>query len=248
METVKNYLKGEFVFSALVLSIGLIISASLASYTFYKIRTFDNNISVTGSAKLAVVSDSVKWTSNFSRTVTERTMQKGYSDLTKDLLIIKNFLTDKGIKDDELTISPVFTNEVYKYNPSGDAGPREYTLMQTITVQGSDLKKITDLAKNTQGIINEGVLFSTQSPEYYYSKLAELRVSLLADAIKDAKARAEMLAKSGGRGIGPMRSASSGVVQVLAPNSIDVSDYGQYDTQSINKEVMVTVKASFVVN
>jgi hypothetical protein len=34
-------------------------------------------------------------------------------------------------------------------------------------------------------------------------------------------------------------------VQVLAPNSEDVNDYGTYDTSSINKEIMVTVKASF---
>lgn len=248
METVKNYLKGEFVFSAFVLSLGLIISASLASYTFYKIRTFDNNISVTGSTKTRVTSDSVKWTSNISRTVSESAMQKGYTEITKDLVIVKNFLSEKGIKEDELTISPVFTNEIYKYNPSGNSGPREYSLVQTITVQSSDVNKITELAKNIQGIINEGVLFSTQSPEYYYSKLSELRVSLLADAIKDAKARAEMLANSGGRGIGSMRSASIGVVQVLAPNSIEVSDYGQYDTQSIEKDVMVTVRASFAVN
>ncbi len=36
-----------------------------------------------------------------------------------------------------------------------------------------------------------------------------------------------------------------GVVQVLPPSSTEVSDYGAYDTSSIEKEVMVTVKASF---
>ena len=34
---------------------------------------------------------------------------------------------------------------------------------------------------------------------------------------------------------------------VMAPNSVDVSDYGQYDTSNVNKEVMVTVRASFAV-
>jgi hypothetical protein len=36
-----------------------------------------------------------------------------------------------------------------------------------------------------------------------------------------------------------------GLVQVMAPNSVEVSDYGMYDTSSIDKEIMVTVKASF---
>lgn len=242
----KDKLKGEFIFPAVVLSLGLVLSALIASYTFYKVRDLDNIISVTGSAKQRVTSDSVKWTSSISRTVTENSMQRGYSELAKDLLIVKKFFSDNGIGDEEISISPVFTNEIYKYSSSGDTGPREYTLTQNITIQSTDLKKITDMAKNTLSVINEGVLFSTQSPEYYYSKLSELRVSLLSDAVKDAKARAEMLSLSGGRGIGPMKSAASGVVQVLAPNSIEVSDYGQYDVMSIEKDVMVTVRASFV--
>ncbi len=81
--------------------------------------------------------------------------------------------------------------------------------------------------------------------EYYYSKLPDLRVSLLSDAVKDAKARAEQIAQGTGRGIGNVLSASNGVVQVISPNSVDVSDYGSYDTSSIEKDVMVTIKASF---
>ena len=45
--------------------------------------------------------------------------------------------------------------------------------------------------------------------------------------------------------IGTLRSASSGVVQVLPQGGIEISDYGSYDTQSMNKEVMVTVRATF---
>ncbi len=36
-----------------------------------------------------------------------------------------------------------------------------------------------------------------------------------------------------------------GVVQVLSEGSIDVSDYGTYDTSKIDKEVMITVKTTF---
>jgi hypothetical protein len=38
------------------------------------------------------------------------------------------------------------------------------------------------------------------------------------------------------------------VVQVLPVNSVDVSDYGSYDTQNIEKEISVTVRAAFVLN
>ncbi|MEI6296182.1 MAG: SIMPL domain-containing protein [bacterium] len=243
----KLFTKNELMFPAIILSIGFVMSASVVSDTFYKIRGLDNVISVTGSTKTRVTSDSVKWSSSISRTVTESNMKNGYSELSVDLSIMKKFFASKGIKDSEITISPVFTNEVYKYNSNGNTGPREFTLMQNITINSIDIPKITEMAKNTQDIIDKGVFFSNQSPEYYYSKLSDLRVNLLGDAIKDAKARAEILAGSGGRSVGAMKSAASGVVQVLAPNSIEVSDYGQYDTSSIDKDIMVTARASFIV-
>jgi len=34
-------------------------------------------------------------------------------------------------------------------------------------------------------------------------------------------------------------------VQVMPVNSVDISDYGNYDTSTIDKDVMVTVKTIF---
>jgi hypothetical protein len=137
-------------------------------------------------------------------------------------------------------------NEVYEQYPDSE---KKYNLMQNIKVESSDVDKVSELAKNTGPlVVSKGVLFSTNSLEYYYSKLPETRIELIGKAVEDAKARATELANAGGKKIGILKSASSGVVQVLAPNSIEVSDYGMYDTSSINKEIMVTVKASFEVN
>ncbi len=135
--------------------------------------------------------------------------------------------------------------EVYDYNNSG--APKRYTLQQTVTVDSTDVQKITNASKNAQELINQGVLISINPVQYYYSGLAEARVNLLGEAIKDAKARAGEIAKSNGQRVGKLKTASSGVVQVLSPNSVEVSDYGSYDTSTIEKDVMVTVRASFIV-
>jgi hypothetical protein len=228
----------------LILGLSIIISAGMGSFTFYKLRSMDY-ISTTGSAKKAVVSDKVKWSSYITRSIRQSTMKDGYIKLDADLKEVKNFLASNGIPLESIDISPVFMQEVYEQNPSTD---KKYNLIQNIEVQSTDVQKISDLSKNTNSLITDkGVLFSTNSLEYYYSKLPEARVELLADAVADAKARAEQLAKAGGKTIGVMKSASSGVVQVMAPNSVEVSDYGMYDTSKINKEIMVTVKTSFEV-
>ena len=237
MENNKNYL----VFG-LVLGLSLIISAGIGSFTFYKLRSMDY-ISSTGSAKKPVVADKAKWTSSISRQTTLSTLKAGYAKMDTDIKEVKNFLVQNGIAETSITISPVYMNEVYEQYPSTD---KKYNLVQNIEVNETDVNKIDNLSKNTTPlIVDKGVLFSTNSVEYYYSKLPEARVELLANAVADAKARAEQLAIAGGKNIGVLQSASSGVVQVMSENSVEVSDYGMYDTSKINKEIMVTVKASF---
>lgn len=240
-------IRNPIIISAGILALGFVVMAIIGAYTFYQVRSFDNTLSVTGSAKTRVTADSVKWTFNISRTVTEEAMQSGYAQLARDLVATKTFLTQRNVAESEVTISPVFMEEIYKYSPTGDTGPREYTLRQQVIVQSSDVERVTAIAKDTQELVNKGVRLSSQYPEYFYSKLADLRVSLLSDAVKDAKARAKEIAESSGQSVGSLKAASSGVVQVLSPNSVEVSDYGQYDTGSIEKDVMVTVRATFFV-
>ena len=116
-----------------------------------------------------------------------------------------------------------------------------------ITIESKDVSGTDALSKNINELAGKSVFISGNYLEFYVTSLPQLRVSLLADAVKDAKARAEQIASAGGQKVGALKAASSGVVQVLAPNSIEISDYGQYDTQSIEKDVMVTVRATFFV-
>jgi hypothetical protein len=232
----------RLLYAPLIIGVALVLATAIGSYTFYKIRSFDNTLSVVGSAKQKVTSDQVKWNPSITRTVPLDSLQTGYVLMNRDLQAVKAFLKAKGVLDAEITVMPVFFDKDYGYN--GQL-PTTYTLRQAIVINSSDVNKITAIAKDTTALINQGVIFSTMSLEYYYSKLADVRVALLSDAIKDAKARASKLAESSGKSVGQLKSAASGVVQVLAPNSIEVSDYGTYDTQSIEKEIMVTVRAAF---
>ncbi|MFA5750841.1 MAG: SIMPL domain-containing protein [Candidatus Paceibacterota bacterium] len=240
----ENNTKTNYTIFALILGLSLVASAIIGSATFYKLRSMDY-ISSTGSAKKAVISDKVKWSSNISRSVRESTIEEGYSKMETDLKEVKAFLIKNGIKEESIEVSPVYMNEVWEQNPSSE---KKYNLSQNIEIQSEEVEKIGEMAKNVSELVQKGILFSINSLEYYYSKLPEARVELLAEAVGDAKARAEQLAKAGGKKIGALKSASSGVVQVMSENSLEISDYGMYDTSKINKEIMVTVKASFEIN
>lgn len=225
-----------------ILGLSLIISAGIASFTFYKIRSGET-ITTTGSTKTAVKSDKAKWIINITRPTTQSTIKNGYAKIDEDTKEVKNFLMQNALTEEQITISPVYMYDIYEQYQTTE---KKYNLSQNIEVQSDDVSKIDLLAKNINSlVIDKGILISTSALEFYYSKLPETRVALLGDAVKDAKARAEELAKAGGKSVRVLKSASSGVVQVMSPNSVEVSDYGMYDTSKIDKEVMVTVKATF---
>ena len=232
------------IFFGLILGISLIISSFVIANTFLNVKKLDNVLSVSGSAKQKVVSDSARWTGNFSRSATADQIKSGYSQMKNDEKIIKDFFTSQGFGD-KIEISPVFMNEIYK---SDSNTPKEYNLTQNIEIKSDDVEKMKELAKNSSKLAESGIIFSTNPVEYYYSKLPDLRISLLPEAIKDAKNRADVIAKSSDKKVNSIKSVTMGVVQVMQVGTVDVSDYGSYDTSSIEKEVMVTVKTIFNLN
>ncbi len=235
----KNFMREPIVRAAAVLACGPIIAALIAGYAFYQIRAASDVITVTGSARETVTSDHAKWTLNVSARTGLYDQTTGYTALARGVADIKKKLADAGFTEVETNPSTVF--EQYGQN-SAITG---YQMSQDVVVQSSDVKKIQELANDTQKMQGSGYLVHTGAVEYTYTKLDLMRVSLLANAIKDASARAGAITKESGRSTGALKNASSGVVQVLPKNGVDISDYGSYDTQSIDKDVMVTIRAVF---
>ena len=232
----------KIIYVSIILGACLIISAVIASVTFYIVRTPEDTLSVTGSVRQSVTSDIAQWSGEFSRTVLTEDLKLGYDMMQIDQELVLDFFEDNGFSEEDVAISPVFMSQLYMYDPDA---PKENVLRQSVGIQSSDVDKITDMAKNTQELINKGVIFSTDSLEYYYSGLPDLRIELIPDAIKDARFRAEKIAEGSGKKIGSIKSAHLGVVQVLPVNSTEVSDWGTYDTSTIEKEVMIPVTVIF---
>lgn len=228
----------------LIVGIALIVAALAfgGCYFFAQSANSKDTLAVTGSAKTRVTSDQAKLVISLNRIAPATDLKTGYAEIAGDLKLTEALLKKNGMSGPTVLVSPVSMNQFY----DGNSGlPLRYQLYQTVTVQSDDVAKITAVSEQVPELAAQGAIVSVQSREYYYSKLPDLRVSLLTQAVQDAKARAEKIAEGTGRSVGSVQAASSGVVQVLAPDSVDVSDYGSYDTASVDKDIMVTVKASF---
>jgi hypothetical protein len=248
MEGLKVLRSTQIIILGICFVIATIASTVILSKGLLQIRKFSSEvIRVTGSAEKKIVSDYIVWKAEFSRRSAD--LKTAYSMLQDDLKKVKEYLTSKGVKDEELIISQVETKVLYKKNEKGhDTNEIEgYLLSQGIEVKSYDVKKIDNVSRQSTELIMQGIEFISQAPEYFYTKLAELKVEMLAKATEDAKQRAISMANSTGNKIGAIRSAKMGVFQITPVTSTDVSWYGENDTSSFEKKVMAVVSASFAI-
>lgn len=231
------------VWAALVLAIGVIIAAWIGANSFYRVHTLNNTLSVTGSASQNVQANTAKWNVSLSRIVSSEQIATAQTRVANDTQQVVNFFTKGGIAAENIKVSPIFDDQMYNQN-----GPTTFNVHEDITVNSDDPALIEKLSKSISSLAAQGVIVSAGAPEYYVSNLPQIRVQLIGAAVVDAAARANEIASSTKRSVGDLQSASTGVVQVLAPNSQnDVSDYGSYDTSTIDKVVMVTTHAVFYI-
>jgi hypothetical protein len=226
-----------------ILSVILLASVIIGAWTAYRIKTASNTIEVTGSAKESVVADFARWTINLDTKTSIDDQQAGLNRLDAASKRILAYLKKEGFEDVETPAANV--NPEYSYPEKSSPIQTGFSASRQIIVRSADVDRVAELSGNIAPLVGYSYTISTNGIELTYQKLPEERIKLLAGAIKDAKARAEAIAKETGRSVGTLRSASGGVVQVLPQGGVDISDYGTYDTQSKNKDIMVTVRASF---
>lgn len=236
----------QFVPLGLVLGGAFLVVGIIAAWTAVAIKNANDTLTVTGSATMAVTADTATWTVTPTRSAFESNLPAASVQVLADSTKVVAFFKNAGIPSEKITTGAVHTDQDYSYSSDANA-PKRYLVRQDITVSDVDPVLIQKLAQNTSALANQGIILVVRDPEYYISSLPQVRVSLMGNAMQDAKARAAEIVKNTGQTVGRLRSASTASVQVMAANSINVSDYGTYDTSTIDKTVMVTVRATFSV-
>ena len=245
MSTEKN---GSFYNAGIPLAIGFVLAALIFGWFYASSKRGDDAITVTGSAKKRITSDLVVWSAGVS--VQGSQLSDSYKQLSDNIPRIKQYLLDKGVPENQMTVSSITTTTLKRRDSDGVETNEitGYLLSQQIEVRSNDVQKISQIAREATELINQGILIESKAPQYYYTQIGDLKVEMLGEAAKDAKERAAKIASSTGNSIGSVRSAKMGVLQITAADSTDVSDYGVYDTSTIEKDMTAVVNVSFAVN
>ena len=233
--------RSSLVLPAALLALGLLFAAVIFGAFFYNARADASTIQVVGSANQRFTSDTAKWRLTLSRRVDTGNMAAGYRQLRSDLRLVLVRLQESGIDSSAVTIQPVNANQIW-----GPEGRQEgYNLMQSLIVVSDDPDRLERIAINPGPLLESGVVLEGSYLEYFYSQIAELKRALLSEATADARQRAEEIVGESGGSLGRMVTGRAGVFQITEPFSTEVSGMGMYSTATKEKEISVTVHATF---
>lgn len=234
------------ILAVLIFTTGIVLSSFKIANSVVEVKG-GNSITVTGSAKQRIESDLIVWQGSFSRQAP--TMAEAYTQLSSDKEKVLKYLSDNQIDEKARTVSAVMSYPVYETNYNGMTTNKVigYRLSQNVEIRSTEVDRITEISRKVTDLLQQDIEFQSNEPQYYYTKIADLKVSMLAEATKDAKLRAEQISVNTGSAIGKLKSAKMGVFQITPLYSTEVSDYGINDTSSKDKEITAVVTCSFEV-
>lgn len=222
----------------ILIGLALVVSTKMVSSTIQK-----NEISVTGSAYEIVKSD--KGSLDFDIEVKKPTRQEAYKTTQEQLKTVQDYLKEKKIE--KIEVKTPRSYPTYKNDSRGYATNEVdyYNYIQPISISADDVELIKEISTGIGSLINSGITIDVSTPSYDYSKLPELKVSLLEKASNDARNRAASMLKPSHNKVGKISAVRMGVYQITPVDSTNVSDMGINDTSTIDKKVTAVANVTF---
>src|SRR5690606_23019306 len=109
---------------------------------------------------------------------------------------ITSFLMDKGFAQEEVQPQRVQVTDLLAqtYRQEG-AGENRYIIQQTVTVRTANVALVDQISREVGELVKRGVVLSDGSgPTYLFTRLNEVKPSMIAEAMANARAGAEQFA------------------------------------------------------
>lgn len=227
------------------LAIGMVISAWLVGHTIREVKLSNDTITVKGYAEVGVTADTGVWRGKL--VARGLTLEDAYRELELGVQRFLEFGGEQGIDVSLIEMQPAnsYVNHPVINGHVQTGQIESYTLERQFAYSSSEVARIAEIARASADLLRRGVDIQSWAPEFYVSAIDDVKLELLAKATSNARDRAERLASSSGVDVGRLRSARQGVFQITPPNSTDVSDYGMYDTRTIDKTAKAVVTATY---
>lgn len=202
----KNMIQGgAIVLAALVLGLFMVC-------TVKTLKSYDDTVKVRGLCEKEVPADRVVWRINYSEKNNSLAELRGTVHEYNDIIVKK--LRDAGFTEDEVKVGNASYDDRYTYANDVSRITFRYQANQTITVFTKNLDLVRKLQQTLEtDLVNQNILASSWA-DYQFLGLNDIKPSMIAESLENARSAADEFAKNSHSKIGKMRTASQGYFEV----------------------------------
>lgn len=198
--------------AGLLIAIGLYLLGWTLSHALTEIKDRDRVVTVKGLAEKEVPADNVIWPLAFKEIGND--MISMYDELNRKNQIIVTFLKNNGITDNEISLSAPQIIDMKAERYSNTQSPYRYNITSVITVTSGQIDRVRKLMDKQADLLKLGVAITggeyQYSPQFFFTKLNEIKPGMIEEATKNARSSAEKFAKDSDSELGKIKRANQG--------------------------------------
>ncbi len=214
-DKIKNttFIAGLFVF------LGFFVLGYFIKNSVIKFKNFERTVTVKGLSEKEYKADVVIWPIRFVKANND--ISQLYKEIALTNIKVKKFLSGKGIKADEISLSmpTVRDNLALEYGGQSKAEFR-YSAFQIITVYSKNIDGVRKTMESLSELGRQGIVFTGNNyesrTEYLFVRLNEVKPEMIEEATKKAREVAEKFAADSDSKLGKIKKAYQGQFSITS--------------------------------
>jgi uncharacterized protein len=207
------------VVAAAVVALGLTVGGLFIGHGFASGRASDHYVEVKGLAEREVTADLALWPLRYVSTGDD--LAATQAQITRDTRQVFAFLSRSGIDTSSVQLQALEVSDAFANRFPGERGGPRYVIQQTVMVRSSKPEVVLAASQRVSELVGAGVVLSSSGeygiggPTFIFSRLNQLKPSMVKEATANARAAAEQFAADSKSDLGSIRQANQGIFVIL---------------------------------
>ena len=201
-----------------LLSLAIVLAGLVIGGGIQRFRLADRSVTVKGVAERDVRADIALWPIRIVASGTELGPTQDKS--AADQLIVRRFLASHGIDSSHVELLSLEVVDKRSNPYEGNPSSARFAINATLVARSEQPERIRAASQDVGQLVAAGVALSSgggwgTGPTYLFTRLNELKPSMLAEATTSAREAAAEFAKRSGARVGNIRRAQQGLFEIL---------------------------------
>ncbi|MGQ7869779.1 SIMPL domain-containing protein [Sunxiuqinia sp. sy24] len=203
---------------AVLVSVALVIAGYFVGNMHQNGIKYNRHVEVKGLSEREVKADLAVWPIQITLTGNDLKLLK--TDIEQQKQQVQEFFLKQGFVEDELSMGSTNIDDARAQMYGGNMQNRQfrYIVKTEFTVRTGNIDKLQTALAESLSLISKGILIGSKNTwrpiEFIYTKLNEIKPSMIEEATMNAREVAEKFAKDSNSKVGKIKNARQGLFTI----------------------------------